>query len=604
LAIYVGSLDNPLVGPDKRGVADNYYLTGPVTAARLFAVDPGEDEGGPRRYSPLGAVSLSLGGATGGGRVEGYRVVSLLLHGVSSVLLFLVLARVGIGPLWALLGGLLFAVHPVHAQALNLISSQGDILSGALTLGAILALLRSALPGRSPAVGRPQGSKVAVALFVAALFSSWLGIAFLLFALLLPLALRRDYWGRGQLAVMAAAAAVYAASALLVGGFDSLGLAEIPWGAASLWRGIGLALGLEGGMIFHPLEFGGLLPAGRLIGAVALVAALAALGVSLRTASRPAAVILSFCTAAVTAAFFSASRGGALLEPGLYLLIAALCSVAALGAHAAARSGRGRVPAAGAMVFLTGLAAVGAASRCSIWSQPERVWREVLASYPQNAVATRELAEYYRSRGRSDLAAELASPESGDPQSRAFSLNNEGVAMRDAGRLDLAARKFREAIGLWPDFRDAHFNLGVVYHAMGMRDSAAACFRRAAEIDPAYADARYNLGIVYSAMGATVRAEEEYREAIRIDPRHARAWANLGGLLAKRGEFEEAVKSLEKAVEIDPGLLRARFNLALAYEHVDVEAAKKEWRAYLDLAKRRGVPAARIREIEARVERL
>ena len=115
--------------------------------------------------------------------------------------------------------------------------------------------------------------------------------------------------------------------------------------------------------------------------------------------------------------------------------------------------------------------------------------------------------------------------------------------------------------------------------------SRSVSFERALDADPTYAKAYYNLGIVYDRSGDLDRAETEYRKAAELDPTHAQAWANLGALEGRRGRFHEAIPLLERALEIDPGLLQVRFNLASAYEKVDVERAKEQWRVYLDQAR-------------------
>jgi protein O-mannosyl-transferase len=85
-----------------------------------------------------------------------YRAANLALHATSAGLVFLILRRLVTSDLAALAGALLFAVHPVQVESVAWTSGAKDLLSGALSLAAILLYLRAsdaegrAAPGPSP----------------------------------------------------------------------------------------------------------------------------------------------------------------------------------------------------------------------------------------------------------------------------------------------------------------------------------------------------------------------------------------------------------------------------------------------------------------------
>jgi hypothetical protein len=71
-----------------------------------------------------------------------FHIVNLLLHGVVTALVVLVLAE--LAPLTlAFVAGLLFAVHPVHVEAVANVVGLAELLSSALYLGACLVFLRA-----------------------------------------------------------------------------------------------------------------------------------------------------------------------------------------------------------------------------------------------------------------------------------------------------------------------------------------------------------------------------------------------------------------------------------------------------------------------------
>ena len=601
--VYGGALDAPLAGPDKREVIDDYYLGAPGSAVKLFVSGRSDPASEVVRYEPLAGLSLATGRTLHGAGARGFRVISLLMHVLSTLLLFLVMKWFGVGPLWAGLAALLFAVHPLHTQAIMTLSARARLLCGLLTLGAVVAFcapLSRAAAGERGA--RYSWLWVGIALFLAGLFAGQEALAAGLMLCLMPRVLGVRFPHAKFYAAAGVCLALYAAMGAL--GRGSLGLRDGYWGAASMLEGLSLIVFPSGQMIYHPISFVHSWADGRALGALGLALAAALAALTLRSRARSLSLALTFLACAIPACALTASRAGVLFEPGLYLLVAAACATLAALAELGSRLRRGRPVLAVALMALIGAGALGARARCSVWEEPERIWLEVLEAYPGDPLATMELAEYYRGAGFSEKAAALVSPSSEDAESRAVRLNNEGVALRDSGRTAEAARKFREAVDLWPGFRDAHFNLGVIYHGMGMTDSAEASFERAIAVDPFYAEARYNLGIIYDAAGDEARAEAEYREAVRLSPGHSRALANLGSLLAREGRTGEAIEILERAVEVDPGLPQARFNLALAYERVDVERAKENWRVYLELARQRGVNPMRIRQVEERLQSL
>jgi tetratricopeptide (TPR) repeat protein len=85
------------------------------------------------------ALEASLGLAD---NAPARRAVSVAIHAVAATLLALVLARITGEERWGLLA-LVWALHPIHAEALLAVSGRSAALSGALVLAALLAQLRA-----------------------------------------------------------------------------------------------------------------------------------------------------------------------------------------------------------------------------------------------------------------------------------------------------------------------------------------------------------------------------------------------------------------------------------------------------------------------------
>lgn len=59
--------------------------------------------------------------------------------------------------------------------------------------------------------------------------------------------------------------------------------------------------------------------------------------------------------------------------------------------------------------------------------------------------------------------------------------NNEGVDHLVQGHYDVAAPLFQEAVGMKPDFAEAHFNLGLALDGKGDHAAATESFKKAKE---------------------------------------------------------------------------------------------------------------------------
>lgn len=86
-------------------------------------------------YRPLTIFSFSLQWAAGDGAPWVFHLVNVLLHAGVSVLVLLLLRRF-VSTAAACAGALLFAVHPVHTEAVANVVGQAELLSAAAVLGA------------------------------------------------------------------------------------------------------------------------------------------------------------------------------------------------------------------------------------------------------------------------------------------------------------------------------------------------------------------------------------------------------------------------------------------------------------------------------------
>jgi protein O-mannosyl-transferase len=161
---------------------------------------------------------------------------------------------------------------------------------------------------------------------------------------------------------------------------------------------------------------------------------------------------------------------------------------------------------------------------------------------------------------------------------------NLGVALEQLGRVDEAMQHYRSAIALDANNADAHNNLGSVMAAQGRLPEAKAEFEQAIAANPRNAQAHFNLSNVFTQLGQLPRAIAELQETIRLQPDYRDAYFNLGNALSQVGRGAEAIAAYEHAAQLAPDDPEVHNNLGVAYAEAGrVNDAVREFEATLRL---------------------
>jgi hypothetical protein len=92
-------------------------------------------------YRPLTVASYALNYAWGRLDPTGYLAVNLFLHLLAAWMVFLLGRHLLGSDTWATIAALLFAVHPVNAEAVNYVTARSSLLSAVLAMIACWAFL-------------------------------------------------------------------------------------------------------------------------------------------------------------------------------------------------------------------------------------------------------------------------------------------------------------------------------------------------------------------------------------------------------------------------------------------------------------------------------
>jgi protein O-mannosyl-transferase len=110
----------------------------------------------------------------------------------------------------------------------------------------------------------------------------------------------------------------------------------------------------------------------------------------------------------------------------------------------------------------------------------------------------------------------------------------------------------------------AHTNLGLVLFQRGQIDDAIAHYRSALQIQPDWWDAEYNLGTALSAKGQVDEAILHSEKAVAMRPTDPDAQVSLANLLFQKGRVAEAIAHYQKALTVRPDDFLARYGLGHA----------------------------------------
>lgn len=138
LLVYANALGNGFALDDGGVIRQNPLVTQPSGIWRAFANPYWPTSLGGGQYRPLGIASFSLDWWLSGGSATWMHAVNMLLHAAAAVLVWLLAAEL-LAPAGALAAGLLFAVHPVHVEAVANTVGRLEPMAAIFVLGALLA---------------------------------------------------------------------------------------------------------------------------------------------------------------------------------------------------------------------------------------------------------------------------------------------------------------------------------------------------------------------------------------------------------------------------------------------------------------------------------
>lgn len=145
--------------------------------------------------------------------------------------------------------------------------------------------------------------------------------------------------------------------------------------------------------------------------------------------------------------------------------------------------------------------------------------------------------------------------------SRTTTTLEEGLRHHRAGRIEEAAKNYRQILSEDPRQPDALHLLGVVAQSVGQLAEAVELISESLRVNPNNVPAISNLAGVLKDQGRYDEALDFYEAALAAAPAEAYLHSNLGNALRDLGRLDEAAASHRRALALDPNSYAAHSNL-------------------------------------------
>jgi tetratricopeptide (TPR) repeat protein len=548
--VYFNSLSNGFVYDDLGTIVENAHIKrlGNYLSS-FYNQSYFKISGGEASYRPVATLSYYLLYAVSDVNPLGYRLLSFTLHIFNVILVYLLAHAMIDNKRVAVIAGLLFACHPVNAEAVNGISYNEDLLAAFFFFLAFLSYMRlqpsATEPGyisfilslfffllgllskemaiTLPAIvvlydlilREPVSEKISLKRLQAVIqdrkyyYTGYLGVSFFylwlrFFAIYNPEEFETQIWGRFIDRV------IYLPIIFLK--YIKLSLFPFPLNADYVFS--------------YPTRFLDVLP---------LLSLLVVLGLaiySLFALRNQKAVSFGIWWFFITLfpVYNLIQIYNPFAERYLYIPLLGFCLVISIFLETLLSRisfNRAAILRVFIIVCVVGVCSLITINRNRDWKDSYTLWTQTLEVEPDSFRAHGNLARVYQKRGMIDASMrEVKKTLELNPKDfKAY--YNLGVVLGEQGFVGEAIAAYQQTVAMNPRFKNAHFNLGTIYKAQNRLEAAKQAFKKVVEIDPDDIEARNNLGVIYAMQGKLDAALVEWQQVIALDPENQDVQANI-----------------------------------------------------------------------------
>jgi tetratricopeptide (TPR) repeat protein len=200
------------------------------------------------------------------------------------------------------------------------------------------------------------------------------------------------------------------------------------------------------------------------------------------------------------------------------------------------------------------LMAIGSRSRVAVWQDSVTLFNDVIAQFPEAAVAYHGLGEALNAK--EDYAGALKNFELAIKYRPGYPdvLYNIAVVYDRLNRHAESIPFYMHAIQNKPDYVQAHYNVANAYYMIQNYDSSLYYFEKTLVLKPDHTGALNNMASIFFDTRDFDRALEILKRTLEVNPNQEEAIYNIGSIYFQRKAYQEAFSWFEKCIQINPSL--------------------------------------------------
>ncbi|MGQ9638601.1 MAG: tetratricopeptide repeat protein, partial [Thermodesulfobacteriota bacterium] len=149
---------------------------------------------------------------------------------------------------------------------------------------------------------------------------------------------------------------------------------------------------------------------------------------------------------------------------------------------------------------------------------------------------------------------------------------NYGVMLYKEGRLEESLKTLQTALLKYPSHHPlVYYNLGVVYSDLGQYEKAIESFTNFLKKNRSDSKVYYEIGNVYLKIGDLEKAESNFKKSLEFDPNWGAPYGGMGDILSRKGMIREAIDLYEKAIKYYPDSAPLYIRMGEAYIKIGEE---------------------------------
>ncbi len=564
--IFVPSLRNGFVWDDE--IIIQYELTGKKTITDLF-----KPYIGGNYLRPVSGLSFIFDHTIWYNNATGYHLTNVLIHSISSMLVFVLIRLLGLPTTIAFVISILFALHPVHAESVAWVSGRTDILSTMFFLLSFIAYIRYRESGEIKAI------IAASIFFLFSVLSKEIGISLILIILAYELMLIRhkDSSSLSQTGIPEKSTLVIVASAYIIPLVIYTVLRMLSITPENVTRpfmkfSTPLADGIVSSFIafgfyiksflypYPPHTFIGNVPDSLFYFIAGIIFIITSLYIIIRSFPTGQLKDIAFwifftivtLSPSIVVLFIPNISNTPLSERYIYLPSIGLCAMTVLTyrkltADIFKRNHLVKIISVILVVSVAGIYSYQAIQRSMLWKDNKVFWGSIVDGSnhwaPFLGYGRALVMEGKSEDAKRYLMAAYVNGGNGIREPKAVILSNLGLIHIVANDYKKAEEYLEQAIKTMPRF-SAYNSLGVLYIRLSEEEfnksgrynnahlrKAESFLESALRMNPDYLHAHYNLGIIYYRLGMIDKSKDEFSRVIEIDPRSKLAHTSASFLL-------------------------------------------------------------------------